>query len=313
MPANTAETTAAGPTRVPIPRLEGFDPERFAREHDQPRKPVVITGATGGWPALAEWSPEQFARRFGDLPVRASVELPDTEVPYRFRDVDHRREMTLAEFVQRLGTGERCYLDQADVTRFPGLEEQFDFSLLGARDVRVVSLWLGSGTRSGLHYDYLDNLFAQVYGEKRALLAAPESARLLYPFGDNVTKSQVAPEHPDLDRHARFARAILHEATLGPGDVLFIPQGWWHYFTSPAVSISLACWYGNPLTPGHDARVMMGASAGAWLRLARDFVWHGVLHRPYETRLYSLPPTGKLIYDLLAGMVPWGRKRPVAG
>ena len=303
----------AGPRRSPLPRLQGFDRETFARDFDRARRPVVLSGAVASWPALGAWTPEAFAERFRDLEVSASVDLPDSQVPYLFRNVDHRRKMTFGAFVERLGAGDRCYVDQADVKRFAGLEEDYSFAPLGAADVRVTSLWLGARTRSGLHYDYLDNLFAQVYGEKRALLVAPEAARLLYPFADNVTKSQVAPESPDLGRHRRFARATLHEALLEPGDVLFIPQGWWHYLATPGVSISLSCWYGHPLPRLHDARVMLRTGVRGWGRLIRDFFWHGVLGRPYEARLYSLPPTGKLIWDLLVSALPRRRRPSAAG
>lgn len=297
-----------GPTRVPIPTLEEFDPEIFKRDYDQARQPVILKGAIDTWPAVGTWTPEYFAEQFHDQEVSTSLGLPDSEVPYLFKDVDHRRKMTVGAFVEHLKTGDRCYLDQADISAFAGLGEQFDFGVLGAKDIRVAAVWLGAKTRSGLHYDYLDNFFAQIHGEKTALLVSPDSARCLYPFGDNVTKSQVSPEHPDLAKHPRFKKAILHEAVVGPGDVLFIPKGWWHYFASVDISISLNCWYGFPLSPLHDVKTMMGAGLGEWFQLIRDFLWLGVLGRSYQNRLYSLPPTGKMAYDLLAGAMPWRRK-----
>ncbi len=298
-----------GPTHIPIETLAEFDLERFRRDYDQARRPVILKGAIRSWSALSTWTPEYFAEQFRDQVVSTSIGLPDSEVPYLFRDVDHRRKMTVGAFVEVLKTGDRCYLDQADIAAFTGLGAQFDFADLGARDIRVSAVWLGAKTRSGLHYDYLDNFFAQIYGEKRALLVTPTAARCLYPFGDNVTKSQVSPEHPDLVKHPRFKNAVLHEAVVGPGDVLFIPKGWWHYFAAQEVSISLNCWYGFPLSPLHDVRTMMGAGLAEWWQLFRDFFWLGVLGRSYQGRLYSLQPTGKMAYDLLAGAMPWRRKR----
>ena len=151
-----------------------------------------------------------------------------------------------------------------------------------------------------MHYDYVDNFFAQVHGTKDAILAAPEDARNLHVFPDAHTKSQVAPATPDLRVHPRFRRATLLEARLEPGDVLFLPRGWWHYFASSERSISLSCWHGVPLGPAYDLKVMARIrQASPWLRLVRDFVWNGMLGKPYTRRLYSPPPTGVMVYELL--------------
>jgi Cupin-like domain len=294
--------TAGGPTRVPIAEMAGFDRELFDREYRAGARPVVLRGAASAWPATRAWSPERFAERFGDVVIKPSVNLPDTEVPYRARDVDHRQTMTVRELVARMDAGDRCYIDQAVVGMYPGLDEDFDFGSFEPPNVLTVLVWIGSRTRSGLHYDYVDNFFAQVHGAKSAILAAPEEAANLHLFDDNHTKSQVAPQHPDLVAHPRLRRATLMEADLQPGDVLYLPKGWWHYFASSDRSISLSCWHGTPLGPMHDVRVMTSlARVKPWLRLLRDFTWNGLLRRPYEQRLYSPPPTGVMLYELVAG------------
>lgn len=293
-----------GPARIPIREMAGFDPALFQREHREPALPVVLRGAASSWIATRTWSPEIFAERFGDVVIRPSVNLPDTEVPYQARDVDHRQTMTVRELVARMNAGDRCYIDQAVVGMYPGLDEEYDFRSLEPPNILAVLLWIGSRTRSGLHYDYVDNLFAQIHGTKAAILAAPEDAPHLHVFSDSHTKSQVAPQHPDLRAHPRLRRATLLEATLEPGDVLFLPKGWWHYFASSDRSISLSCWHGTPLGPAHDVKVMMSIrQLRPWLRLLRDFSWNGVLQRPYERRLYSPPPTGVMLYELLAGLI----------
>ena len=294
--------SAAGPKRLPVAEMHGFDAAVFDRDYRATDKPVVLRGAAASWTATRTWSPRMFAERFGDVVIKPSVNLPDTEVPYQARDVDHRQTMTVRELVARMDSGDRCYIDQAITGMYPGLDQEYDFPPLRPQNILAVLVWIGSRTRSGLHYDYTDNLFAQVHGTKVAILAAPEEARNLHVFNDSHTKSQVAPQHPDLIAHPRLARATLFETVLNPGDVLFLPRGWWHYFASSERSISLSCWHGTPLGPLHDLRVMMRVGqVGPWLRLVRDFIWNGILRRPYAKRLYSPPPTGLLLYDLLVG------------
>jgi lysine-specific demethylase 8 len=263
-------------------------------------RPLLLRGAAAAWPAVRTWTPDLFAARFASLPVTPSVNLPDTEVPYRYRDRDYRRAMSLGELVRRMRAGERCYVDQMDIAGYPGLEADFDFAAFGPRDIKVIALWLGALTSSGLHYDWVDNLFAQIHGTKQVVLAAPDQAPALYPFPDNHTKSQVAPLHPDLRAFPRFARAELFTGSVEPGDVLYIPKGWWHFFAAPGASISLTCWYGAPLTPRQELGALLRMrSPHVWAGVARDFVWHGLLSRPYQHRLFSLPPSGLMLYDLI--------------
>ncbi|MEO8033293.1 MAG: hypothetical protein ABI837_02600, partial [Acidobacteriota bacterium] len=91
-----------GPTRVPIPVGERFDPTVF-----DPSRPVVFRKAASSWPAVQTWTPEQFANRYGEMVIEPSVGLPDTEVPYQFRDGDYRQKMTIAKFVELMRSGDR--------------------------------------------------------------------------------------------------------------------------------------------------------------------------------------------------------------
>jgi lysine-specific demethylase 8 len=297
-----------GPKRTQIPRVRGVDIAAALADHRKAQRPLILERAGADWPAVKRWSPAYLAEVVGDIQVTPSVGLPDTEVPYNHRDRDFRRPMKVREFVELMRTGDRCYVDQVSVRNLPGLEHDFDFESLSPPDVKDVIIWMGASTRSGMHFDYVDNLYAQVHGTKLVILAAPEEARHLHPFPDSHSKSQVAPEHPDLDAHPRFSRATLEQSILEPGDVLFLPRAWWHYFASSESSISIACWHGDPLGPRHDLDVMLRMrSPKAWGLLVRDFVWHGVLGHARPRRLFSPPSTGEMLYHLTSSA--WSRRK----
>jgi lysine-specific demethylase 8 len=296
------------PTRTEIPRVRGADIAPALATHRLEQRPLILEGAAADWTAVKRWTPAYLAEVVGDVQVTPSVGLPDTEVPYTHRDKDFRRSMTVREFTDLLRTGDRCYIDQVPISQLPGLERDIDFQSLSPPDIKAVILWMGANTRSGLHFDYVDNLFAQVHGTKLAIVAAPEELRNLHLFPDSHTKSQVAPEHPDLKAHPRFARAALAQGILEPGDVLFLPRAWWHYFASSASSISLSCWHGDPLGPHHDLEVMLRMrNPKAWALLVRDFVWFGLLGRPRPTRLFSPPSTGQMLHHLASSL--WSRRK----
>ena len=296
-----------GPTRADIPRASGADIPAALELHRRLQVPLLLEGAAAEWAAVNRWSPAYLAEVVGDIQVTPSVGLPDTEVPYNHRAEGFRKPMTVREFVKLMESGDRCYIGQAPIHDLPGLERDFDFASLAPPDVKEVVLWMGASTCSGMHYDNVDNLFAQVHGTKLAILAAPEEAFNLHLFPDSHSKSQVAPEHPDLKAHPRFARAKLMQATLEPGDVLFLPRAWWHYFASSPSSISLACWHGELLTPRYDLQVMMRMrSPKAWALLVRDFAAQA-MDRPEDERLFSPPSTGRQLYQLASSM--WSRRK----
>ncbi len=296
-----------GPTRVDIPRASGADIPAALELHRREQRPLLLQGAAADWAAVNRWAPAYLAEVVGDIEVRASVGLPDTEVPYNHWAEEFSKSMTVREFVELMESGDRCYLGQAPIRELPGLERDFDFAPLAPPDIKDVVLWMGTITRSGMHYDNADNLFAQVYGTKLAILAAPEEVYNLHLFPDSHSKSQVAPEHPDLKAHPRFARAKLMQATLKPGDMLYFPRGWWHYFASSESSISLTCWHADLLTPRHDLQVMMRMrNPKVWALLVREFAAQA-MHRPQNERLFSPPSTGRLLYQLVSSM--WPRRK----
>jgi len=301
--------TVVGPTRTQIPRVRGAEIAVALAEHCRQQRPLLMEGAAADWPAVKRWSPAYVADVAGDVQVTPSVGLPDTEVPYTHRDKDFRRPMTVREFADLMRTGDRCYIDQVPIERLPGLEGDFDFKSLSPPDIKAVIIWMGASTRSGMHFDYVDNLFAQVHGTKLAILAEADELRNLHPFPDSHTKSQVAPEHPDFKAHPRFARATLAQAMLEPGDILYIPRGCWHYFASSESSISLACWFGGMLPTSYHFQVLFRMrSPKAWALLARDFTRSAVRGGFRPTRLFSPPSTGEMLYDLTRSVLS-GKRR----
>jgi hypothetical protein len=127
---------------------------------------------------------------------------------------------------------------------FPGAEANKDHDL---------TLFMGSpGVKSQLHYDLSHNAFVQLSGRKYFLLFPPESERLLYLYPrthPHYRQSQVntsaTPE--DISRFSPlFAYGRGMEVVLVPGDLLYIPPGWFHEVTSLDFAVSLSVWSDCP-------------------------------------------------------------------
>lgn len=96
-----------------------------------------------------------------------------------------------------------------------------------------------------LHHDPHYNLLAQVVGTKYVRLYHPGHTDSLYPYTTGLTKnsSQVDIDDPDLRAHPAFAQVAAMECMLQPGQMLFIPPGWWHYVKALSVSFSVSFWW----------------------------------------------------------------------
>ena len=110
--------------------------------------------------------------------------------------------------------------------------------------------------RVAAHFDFPRNIAGCVIGRRKFTLFPPEQVDNLYigpwdltPAGQPI--SMVDFHHPDYDRFPRFADAEKHAETafLEPGDVIYIPNMWWHQVESlSAINGLVNFWWQE--TPG---------------------------------------------------------------
>ena len=128
--------------------------------------------------------------------------------------------------------GRHLYL-QDDVRSFPEL--QHDCTLPESLQIKPISqsklLVSPHASVTSLHYDPVETFLEQIEGRKRLLLFPP-GVTAYYPHGWRTKAPFVSrvvnAADPDLLRFPRFAQAPRLEGFLEPGDVLYIPFGWWH-------------------------------------------------------------------------------------
>lgn len=117
-------------------------------------------------------------------------------------------------------------------------------------DLREANIWLNyHKVSSQVHYDLYDNLLAMVVGSKRVLLLPPDT-------------KLIKPSDKGNYHEGRFIRRGKHKLTirkilarekkaklcfLKAGDVLRIPEGWYHYVSSAPKSIAVNVWYKSVL------------------------------------------------------------------
>jgi hypothetical protein len=243
-----AEHARTAPHATEVERRAGVTPEEFFDRYYATNTPVVLTDVVTRWRAFGLWSPDYLKSRVGDVEVLAAFGR-EGDPDYDMNTPKHSRPVRFADFIDQVvaaGETNDLYLvanhrnmDRAalqtlydDVTLDPAVLDP-------KRLAGSVALWVGpGGTVTPLHHDTSNILFGQVYGQKRFRLIAPWETALL-PAMRGVY-SRLDPEAPDLARYPDYAKVTVKDVTLSPGDMLFIPVGWWHHVRSLSLSINLA-------------------------------------------------------------------------
>lgn len=120
--------------------------------------------------------------------------------------------------------------------------------MLQKEDIQTVNLWMNLfRAKSSLHYDSFHNILIVTSGYKRVRLISPEHTPLLQPY----EASKTAPNHSHLDTQCIFEKSFdeiakPNDVELGPGDALFIPEGWWHVVESDPCTVGINFWFLSP-------------------------------------------------------------------
>jgi hypothetical protein len=222
-----------------VPRVGRLDAAAFRARAAQ-GLPFLIPGLASHWP-LAALTPQTLRERFSALPVRARV---GDYVNTAFAADRAMQDMSMLEYLDLAAAGTEGLppylgnLELRELNRFCHWPAYFT-------KPGPPRFWLGpAGTVTPLHADYDDNIFVQVWGTKRIFLAPPHHDQFLYPREANALLfgSPFDPELPDFARFPLARQAALVACTVGPGDMLYVPAGWFHQVRSLTFSLSSNRW-----------------------------------------------------------------------
>ena len=232
------QAARALPALAEVPRVRMPDAAAFRARAAQ-GLPFIITGLVGRWP-LAALGPQALGERFGHLPVRARV---GDYINTAFAPDRAMQDMTMGEYLTLAAASEGLppYLGNLELRELNSLcHWPAYFGKMGPP-----RFWIGpAGTVTPLHCDYDDNIFAQIWGSKRIFLAPPHHDAYLYPSEANAILfgSPFDPEAPDYARFPLARQAALVECIVGPGDMLYVPAGWYHQVRALSFSLSSNRW-----------------------------------------------------------------------
>ena len=210
---------AIGRQQPKLPTLSDWSEEALLEASQGRRLPVLLKGCGLGWPSHHRWELPFIREKLGHLPVQTN-----------FYSGRRPAQTSLGQLVDQVleAQGEPIYLQEwwyeLDA---PQLIDDFEIPACFARDFSLQSLgyrnshlWIGSaGATTPIHQDEAHSDFwsYQVNGTKRWLLMHPDTRVSLRSDGK-----------VDLERWQEEWRHLTWTLCMNAGDVLYVPDRWWH-------------------------------------------------------------------------------------
>ena len=236
-----------------IEPVEGLGQQKVVDLLSNSRRPVILRGLNEDFEFLENWTLEFF----GSLDTEVPVQKPESDgVNYFFRYFP----ISFSDFVSRIKKGENLYIGAREFLTKNGEASNQDGLAGLASSFRMppwvdpariwsANLWIGAGNnRTLLHYDPWNSI--QILREgKKTFYILPETAspqmHQYHPLNfkalylGKVLHSKVKP----IGIQPQYAKELQglkgFKAEIGPGDVIMIPAGFWHYVESEGRNIGI--------------------------------------------------------------------------
>ncbi len=239
-------TRALGPAEPGIVRRHKLSRADFLKDHYSANRPVVITGMMDDWPAM-QWTPQLIADRFADRSVQVQTNR-NANPRYESEAGRHQEKMRFGDFMERVLQGGECndvYMTANNGSEnilalrelWDGIVQVPEYLNSGNADNRGF-FWIGpAGTVTPTHHDLTNNFMAQIMGRKRVHLVDGLQAARMYNYLH--VYSDVDLENIDYDRFPLMREVDVLRYDLMPGELLFIPVGWWHHVRALDISMTV--------------------------------------------------------------------------
>ncbi|MEX0274950.1 MAG: cupin-like domain-containing protein [Flavobacteriaceae bacterium] len=228
-----------------IPRIKKLTKKEFLTDYLRPQRPVVIEEGIAHWPAYEKWSLDYMSEVAGDRIVPLYDDRP---VRHDEGFNEPHAQMRMADYIallKREPTKYRIFLWNV-LKEVPQLQDDFPYPDFGVRLLKQLPMLFFGGRDSYtfMHYDIdLANIFHFHFeGKKKCILFPQSETKYLYKVPYSlIVREDIDFHDPDLEKWPALKLAAGQITHLGHGDVLYIPEGYWHYmrYVTPGFSMSL--------------------------------------------------------------------------
>jgi len=228
-----------------IETRESISKEEFVQEFLKKQKPVVIKQFSKNWPAYKKWNLEFIKEIAGDKKVPLYDNRP-VDANEKFNHPHAYMQMhAYIDLLKKEPTEYRIFLWNI-LKEIPQLQKDFKYPDLGVSFLKKMPTLFFGGFKSYtfMHYDLdLANIFHFHFeGKKECILFDQEQTKYLYKIPNALMAHRdIDFSNPDLEKWPALKNAKGYIANLEHGDMLYIPEGYWHYmkYLTPGFSMSL--------------------------------------------------------------------------
>ncbi len=222
-----------------VARRDGLSSEAFFAEYYSTLTPVVLTGLTDHWPGR-QWTLQSLADRVGNPEVEVQRDR-ERDPDFELNSIAHKQKMRWHDVLAMLAddpdtndfyvTANNSGVNRKalnalwqDVGDLPGY--------LGKSPLGDGFFWMGpKGTVTPWHHDLTQNLLVNMVGTKRVALVSPAETPRMQNHRHCFSRLGADPAPKGVR---------LLTVDIGPGDILFIPVGWWHHVTGLSLTIGMS-------------------------------------------------------------------------
>ncbi len=235
-----------------IPRVKNITKQEFLDHYFKPQKPVVIERCIEDWPAFTKWNLDYMKQVAGDK----TVPLYDDR-PVHYKDGFNQAHATMkmrdyVDLLQSEPTKYRIFLWNI-LKEVPQLQKDFSFPDFGLKFMKGLPMLFfgGRDSHTFMHYD-ID--FANIFhfhfeGTKQCILFNQDQNKYLYKIPHSlIVREDIDFSNPDFNKWPALQHAKGYTTELNHGEVLYMPEGYWHYmkYKTPGFSMSLRSISKNP-------------------------------------------------------------------
>jgi len=235
-----------------VDRVKTISRKDFLQNYVKPQKPLVIENLIEDWPAYTKWNLDYIKEAVGEKEVPLYDDRP---VDYKDGFNEPHATMKMKDYIdllQKEPTRYRIFLYNI-LKEVPSLQKDFKFPDIGLRIMKSMPMLFFGGQDSFtfMHYDIdLANiLHFHFHGKKECILFPYEEKKYLYKVPNSlITHESIDFSNPDLEKWPALKKAKGYIAELEHGQVLYMPEGYWHYmkYITPGFSMSMRSIARNP-------------------------------------------------------------------
>ncbi|MDX1462686.1 MAG: cupin-like domain-containing protein, partial [Marinirhabdus sp.] len=239
-----------------IDRVQNISKEDFKKHYLKPQKPVIIENYVNHWPAIEKWDLDYMAKVAGDITVPLYDDRP---VRHDEGFNQAHAEMKMRDYVDLLKkepTRYRIFLWNI-LKEVPELQKDYTYPDFGIRLLKGLPMLFfgGEDSYTFMHYDIdLANIFHfHFHGKKEVILFDQTQNDYLYKIPHSlIVREDIDFKNPDYNKWPALKKATGFRGNLEHGEVLYMPEGYWHYmrYITPGFSMSLRALARNPKNLG---------------------------------------------------------------